>query len=64
MTDYNELSFLRKLAREQDVKLKAYKNFLIHIDELMTDFRDNTAPKDNILTAFYQAKHILNNDLK
>lgn len=64
MTDYDELSYLRKLAREQDAKLKAYKNFLMHVDELMTDFRENTAPKDGILTAFYQAKHILNKELK
>lgn len=64
MTDYDELSYLRKLAREQDTKLKAYINFEIHINELMKDLRDNTASKDCILSAFYQAKQILNKDLK
>lgn len=64
MTDYDELSYLRKLAREQQEKLKAYQSFQSSICSIMQDLSDKNTGRETVLISFFSANNILNQNLK
>ncbi|MCA0234141.1 MAG: hypothetical protein LCH91_27030 [Bacteroidetes bacterium] len=64
MTDYDELSYLRKLAREQDEAIRHYKNFVDNMDKVGVMLIDPLKKRDVIIQHLLQSKRELNINTK
>ena len=64
MTDYDELSYLRKLAREQAEKIKHYQTFVCDMDNIGVMLTNPLQKRGDIVNQFLKSKRHLNTSLK
>ncbi|WP_157607525.1 hypothetical protein [Runella limosa] len=64
MSNNDELSYLRTMAREQDLKLKAYKDFEKEMDKIGVMLIDPLNKRSIIVDFFLKSKRDLNLKIK
>lgn len=64
MTDYDELSFLRKLAREQAEKIRNYQTFVNDMDKVGFMLINPINKRSEIIDHYLKSKRHLNTKIQ